>query len=81
MIRRGYEKQNRPRYHRASNSAVLDGKDHRRAYYEHVREYNRFVRKNGELGIIIAEPINNILCVLTVITATASTIAAAVSSL
>lgn len=46
-----------------------------------MREYNRFVRKNGEPGIIIAKPINNILCVLTVITATASAIAAAVSSL
>lgn len=48
---------------------------HRSAYRARVKAYNRFVRKNGELGIIIAGPTSHILCALTVIAVTAITIA------
>lgn len=51
---------------------------HRSAYREHVKAYNRFVRKNRELGIIIAEPIEHILCALTVFWAIAPLIVNAI---
>ena len=51
---------------------------HRRTYYERVREYNHFVRKNGELGIIVAEPIEHILCAFTVFWAIATLIVNAI---
>lgn len=44
---------------------------HRSAYREHVKAYNRFVRKNGELGIIITEPIEHILFPLVALAAIA----------
>ena len=40
---------------------------HRSAYREHVKAYNCFVRKNGELGII-TEPIEHILLAIIALT-------------
>ena len=41
---------------------------HRSAYREHAKAYNRFVRKNRELGIIVTEPIEHILLAIIALT-------------